>query len=120
MFQRFIDIRSVLKGRFPRKLLKVLAKEIYQEWLEQQPEPIPEDKQLKFGNHWISDWMKEYGVSLKKPNKRFSISQVDRVERLEEYLKNIMRLRIYFHKHFGVDPPIINGDQMPLHRNECR
>ena len=27
-------------------------------------------------------------------------------------------MRHYFIKKFGIDPPIINGDQIPLHRNE--
>ena len=29
-----------------------------------------------------------------------------------------MRIRKYFLDNFNIDPPIINGDQMPLHRNE--
>ena len=35
-----------------------------------------------------------------------------------EYLKNIWSVRRYFIEEFAVDPPIINGDQMALHRNE--
>ena len=27
-------------------------------------------------------------------------------------------VRKYFIDEYGVDPPVINGDQMPLHRNE--
>ena len=98
------------------KLMQEIAQELYDDWEKQQPERIPEDKKLKFSRKWMKQWMKEYGVSLKKPNKRFKTSQKDRVERLQEYLKNIMRVRIYFKKHFGTDPPVINGDQMPLHR----
>ena len=60
--------------------------------------------------------MNEYGVSLS--NKRFQIKQADREERITEYLKNIWTVRKFFVDNFGVDPPIINGDQMPLHRNE--
>ena len=60
--------------------------------------------------------MKEYGVSLRHPNKRFQIKQVDREERVFEYLKNIWTVRKFFLDNFGVDPPIINGDQIPLHR----
>ena len=120
LFQKFIDVRFVLKGRFPRKLLKFMAKDLYKEWLDQQPEPIPKDKQLQFGNHWIRDWMVEYGVSLKKPNKRFSISQEDRIKRILQYLKNVIRVRMYFLRKFNTEPIIINGDQMPLHRNEVR
>ena len=62
--------------------------------------------------------MKEYGVSLKVPNKRYSIKQADRIERLEDYLKNVLMVRKFFIDNFGTDPPVINGDQMPLHRNE--
>ena len=62
--------------------------------------------------------MQEFNVSLRKPNKRFSISGEDRKERIIEYIKNIWRIRKYFLDTFGVEVPIINGDQMPLHRNE--
>ena len=57
-------------------------------------------------------------MSLKKPNKRFAIKQDERIQRLLEYLQNIWRIRKFFLDNYGVDPPIINGDQMPLHRNE--
>ena len=62
--------------------------------------------------------MSEYEVSLRKPNKRFAIKQDDRIERILEYLKNVWRIRKFFLDNYGIDPPIINGDQMPLHRNE--
>ena len=62
--------------------------------------------------------MSEYGVSLRHPNKRFQINQTDREERVADYLKNIWTVRKFFLDNYGVDPPIINGDQMPLHRNE--
>ena len=62
--------------------------------------------------------MKEYGVSLRHPNKRFQIKQSDREKRVYEYLKNVWTVRKFFIDNYGVDPPIINGDQMPLHRNE--
>ena len=61
--------------------------------------------------------MREYGVSLRHPNKRFQIKQADREERVFEYLKNIWTVRNFL-DNFGLDPPVINGDQMPLHGNE--
>ena len=48
----------------------------------------------------------------------FQINLVDREEHIFEYLKNIWTLRKFFIDNFGVDPEIINGDQMPLHRNK--
>ena len=57
-------------------------------------------------------------MSLNKPNKRFALSQAERVVRLLEFLQNIWRIRHYFNVHYGKEPVVINGDQMPLHRNE--
>ena len=34
------------------------------------------------------------------------------------YLKNIWTIRKYFIDKYGADPTVINGDQMPLHRNK--
>ena len=62
--------------------------------------------------------MSEYNVSLQKPNKRFAIGQNDRIVRITEYIMNIWRIRKWFIDNYGVEPVIINGDQMPLHRNE--
>ena len=36
--------------------------------------------------------------------------------RVQDYLKNIWNVRNYFITKFGIDPPVINDDQMPLHR----
>ena len=94
------------------------CRNFYQSWLDQQDPPIPEEKQVKFSKNWIKGWMAEYGASLKAPNKHFKIKQEDRVERIKEYIMNIWRVRKFFLDRYGVDPPIINGDQMPLHRNE--
>jgi len=62
--------------------------------------------------------MKEYRVSSKKHNKRFSISKTDRKDRIIELLKNVWRVRHWFKSNFGKEITIINGYQMPLHRNE--
>ena len=116
LFNWFIYVLESLKGRLPRRLFKLKANQLYGDWLMNNP--TPEKEMLKFGNHWIKDWENEYGISLRKPNKRFSISKEDLVERLEDYLKNIWTIRKFFLDKYNVDPPIINGDQMPLHRNE--
>ena len=57
-------------------------------------------------------------INLRRPNKRYSIKKEDLIERLQDYLKNVWSIRGYFIEKYRVDPPIINGDQMPLHRNE--
>ena len=116
LLEWFISVRSSLKARLPRKMFKTQCKVLYEQWLSQQPVGIREEKRIVFSNSWIRNWMKEYGVSLRHPNKRFQIKQVDREERVFEYLKNIWTVRKFFLDNFGVDLAIIHGDQMPLHR----
>ena len=94
------------------------CKFFYEQWLAQQLDEAPEDEKITFSNRWIHNWMSEYGVSLRHPNKRFQIMQADREERIFEYMKNIWTVRKYFIENFGVDSPVLNGDQMPLRRNE--
>ena len=73
LFSWFVDVRESLKGRLPRRLFKLKANALYEEWLHDNP--TPESEKLKFGNQWIKMWQKECGVSLRKPNKRYSIKK---------------------------------------------
>ena len=65
--------------------------QVYDEWLKQQLEPVPVQDQLKFSNHWIQDWMKQYNVSLRKPNKKYTIKKEDRIIQIKGYLKTFGR-----------------------------
>ena len=116
LFHWLADIRESLKGRLPLRLFTLKAQQLYAEWLTQNP--VTEDQILKFSNKWIKSWEKEYGLSVRKPNKRYSIKKEDLFIRLRDYLQNVWAVRRYFIEKYGVDPPIINGDQMPLHKNE--
>ena len=62
--------------------------------------------------------MKENNVNLRKPIKRYTLKKEDRVARLQDYLENIWMVKKYFYDTYGIQPPIINGDQMSLHRNK--
>ena len=77
--------------------------------------PTEPENQLWFGSQWIKEWKDEYDVSLRK---RFSIKKEDLITRIEDYLQNVWTVRKIFIQKYGIDPPVINGDQMPLHHNE--
>lgn len=111
-FQWFVDFRASLKARCSLCKLKIC---------------------VTIGCHNIrirlkkSNWSSKINGSkardksmgfLSKPYKRYSISRDECIIRIEDYLKIIWSLRRYFIKTFGRDPSIIDGEQMPLHRNE--
>ena len=77
----FVDIRETLKGRLPGRLFKLKVKQLYDEWLEQNP--VPGNERLKF-NCWIRGWENQYGISLRKLNKRFSINKKELTRRLHD------------------------------------
>ena len=54
LFSWFVDVRQSLKGRLPRRLFKLKANALYEEWLRDNP--TPESEKLKFGNQWIKMW----------------------------------------------------------------
>ena len=62
--------------------------------------------------------MKGHNVSLRKPFKNYAIKKEYKIIRIKDYLKNIWTVRNYFIDKYEVNPPVINGNQMPLHRNE--
>ena len=62
--------------------------------------------------------MAEFNVSLRKPNKRFQIKRSDREERVYQYVRNVWTARKFVIDNLSVHPPVINGDQMRLYKNE--
>ena len=86
LFHWFVDIRESLKGHLPHCLFKSKVQQLYADWLVQNP--VPENEKPKFSNKWIKLWENEYGVSLKKPNKWYSIKREDLLIRLYDFLQN--------------------------------
>ena len=89
LFNWFTDIRGILKARLLRNMFKTQRKIFYEQWLAQQSKEVPEEQKIVFSNRWIQNWMSEYRVSLRHPNKQFQINQTDRVERVADYLNTI-------------------------------
>ena len=114
LFSYFVDACESMKGRLLKRLLRLKAKQLYNEWLRENPLTEGE-KPLKFGNQWIQMWEQKYNIGLRRLNKRCSISIEDRKRRIEDYFQNVWSVRNYSLQKYNVDPPIFNGDQMTLH-----
>ena len=118
LFDYFVDIRSSLKGRLPQLILLSKAKQLYKEYWELKRHAGEESEELKIRWQWLQKWCREYRISLKYPNKQFSIPQAERKKRLIQFLKNVWTARYWWKAKYKTDPPILSADQMPLHRNE--
>ena len=85
----FVDVRTGLKARLPKRLFILKCKEFYSTWLGQQSDDVRKEHEanpVQFSNKWLATWLRDYHVPLILPNKRYKIKQEDRVERIEEYI----------------------------------
>ena len=64
LFSYYVDVRESMKGRFPKRLIKLKAKQLYSEWLREN-QLVAGEKPLKFGNLWIQMWEQECNISLR-------------------------------------------------------
>ena len=78
LFDFFIDVRHIFKARLPQSILLSKATQIYKEYCELKKLAGEEPDKLKITRQWLQDWCKEYRISLRHPNKRFSISHENR------------------------------------------
>ena len=67
---------------------------------------------------WFSGWQREYGLSMRKPNRKYKVPKAVMAERLEIGWLNVARIRALCLAEFGYDPEIENWDQSPFHHNE--
>ena len=68
---------------------------------------------------WRKRWEKEYGVTLKKPTRRYKIPAWLQGERCKIGWLNAARVRALCMCEFGYDPEFENVDQTPYHVNEA-
>ena len=94
-FSWFIDVRETLKELLPLRLFKLKAQQQHTDWLTQNPVPLSD--QLKFGNTLIQGWEEEYGVSLRKPNKWYSIKKEDSMQPLSDLFQKCVADQMFFH-----------------------
>ena len=119
LFEWFSVMRHSVKTRIPAKVLEVKAKQVTQDYVTacllngSKPEPPT------INAKWLKRWQMEYGVSLRKPNRKYKVPKKVLEDRLQIFWKNIARLRAAAIKLLGYDLDFINMDQSPFHMNEA-
>ena len=67
---------------------------------------------------WFAHWQKEYGLSMKKPNRKYKVPKWVLEERLKLWWTSVFRIRALCVAIHGYDPDMENWDQSPFHNNE--
>ncbi len=119
LFDWFCSIRRSVLSRVPLMVLRLKARELWQEHIvaclrEGVPCPTPQ-----LTDNWFRRWRLEYGVSLRKPNRKYKVSRWVLHERLRIGWCNIFAVRALCLKANGYDMEMENFDQAPFHMNEA-
>ena len=73
---------------------------------------------MQLNSRWVSRWCREYGLSLRAPNRKYKVAKWILEERLEIAWLNCARVRKLCQLVFGYDPEQENWDQTPYQHNE--
>ena len=119
LFQWFCSIKRSVKTRLPARVVLAHAKSLLEKYvltcvIEKQKADAP-----VLSHSWLRDWCLQYGVCLRKPNRRCEVPKHVMQERLRVLWCNIIRVRRLAILLLGYDLGIDNMDQSPFHMNEA-
>ena len=110
--------KKKVMGRFPRSVLRAKLTQLLTDYAyaallngEKVDTFLPDAR-------WFRHWQDEYGLSMRKANRRYQVPKNVLMERLEIFWLNLFRLRLLMKLLLGYEPQLENFDQSPYHNNE--
>ena len=105
-------------ARFSRALVRQKAKQLLQDYCRESLMWGVKLQTVELSARWFHNWESEYGLSMRKPNRKYKVPKAVMAERLEVGWCNVARVRALCLATLGYDPEIENWDQSPFHNNE--
>ena len=118
LYSWFTDMKRSMKCRFPVFLLRHRAQVITETYILECIRGGRRADPPKLTYTWLREWRLQYGVSLRRPNRRFFVPRAILKERLEVLWLNLARVRKLAMLALGYDLQMDNADQSPFHMNE--
>ena len=113
------QLRRKRIARLTQHVVKATAAEIMCMYIKAQLEAgLSKVEQVELSSKWFSSWRHEYGLSLRRPNRRYKALKAVLAERLEIGWLNVFRVRATILALKGYDPHVEKWDQSPFHHNE--
>lgn len=119
LFEWFVSLKAAVAGRFPPKLLMVKARAMCCELLSEMKRTGQYIALPKIDKHWLRRWKLEYGVCMRRPNRKYKVSLNVCRGRLKSMWLSCIRIRALARCVFARDLTIEGIDQKGIHMNEC-
>ena len=119
LFQWFVDRRMLVAGRMNIKEIEQHARTLLMAMSMRRLEGGVSPQPPVINERWLSRWRHTWGVSLRKPTRRFKVKRHVLLKRLETYWSNLCVTRIFLRKVYGIEPVQEQYDQKGVHYNEA-
>ena len=103
LFAWFCDLRSSIRGRIPSKVVKLKALELRSQYIGLMLAKGMVADAPAITPAWLLRWRRQYGVSFRKPNRRYKISRTGLLRRLLIFWMNNIRVRHFARRVLGYD-----------------
>jgi hypothetical protein len=105
-------------ARFTRQLVRQKARQLLQDYCFQSLLQGKHAVGVQLTARWFSDWEADFGLSMRKANRKYKVPKAVMEERLEIAWCNGARVRALCFAVHGYEPEMENWDQSPFHGNE--
>ncbi len=105
-------------ARFTQSMLQTKAVELMSEYVAEELRLGRRPAVVELRSRWWACWRKEYGLSMRHPNRKYKCPLPVLEERLERGWLNVFRVRAACVLLTQQDPEMENFDQSPFHHNE--
>ncbi|MCP4241726.1 MAG: hypothetical protein GY772_14295 [bacterium] len=119
LYDWFTSLRRSVTCRIPRKALENKAKAIVDDYIVKHARRGQRADAPVINAAWVGQWMLQYRVSLRCPNRKWKVPRAILLQRLETFWGNVARVRALFLLAHGHEPVFENFDQSPFHMNEA-
>ncbi len=118
LFEWFCNIKRSVKGRLPAVVVMTKARLLMEEFVAEHLRRGRVAPAAVINSPWLTRWKRQYGVSLRQPNRKWKVSRSVLKDRLRIGWSNILRVRKLIALVHGYDPVVEDFDQSPFHMNE--
>ena len=112
------QLRPKRLARFTRSVLKAKAQQLLADYLATALTAGSAARGVSLRPTWFANWQKEFGLSMRRPNRKYKVPKAVLMDRLETGWLNVARVRALCLEVHGYDPHMENWDQSPFHHNE--
>ncbi len=119
LYTWFTSLRRSVTTRIPRRVVENKARALVEDYIGGHARRGLQADVPAISPQWIREWMREYRVSLRQPNRKWKVPRDVLVQRLETFWSNVFRVRQLCLLAHGHEPIFENFDQSPFHMNEA-